>query len=55
MRFKKCILCTLLPGLRGLNRLAGGSLCTVAAILVRIQAERKDGDLVLVCVNNFIP
>ena len=55
MRFKFFIPCTLLLGLRGLNRLAGGSLCTVAAILVRIQAERKGGDLVLVCVNNFIP
>ena len=43
------------PGLHGGNRLAGGSLRTVATIFVRIQAERKDGDLVLVCVNIFIP
>ena len=43
------------PGSTPGNRLAGGSLRTVAAILVRIQAERKCGDLVLVCVNNFIP
>ena len=42
------------PGLRGGNRRAGGSLRTVAAIFVRIQ-ERKGGDLVLVCVNIFIP
>ena len=47
--------CTLLPGLRGGNRLAGGSLRTVAAILVHIQAERRGVDLVLVCVNNCIP
>ena len=31
------------PGLRGGNRLPGGSLRTVAAIFVRIQ-ERKGGD-----------
>ena len=43
------------PGLRGGNQLAGGSLRTVAAILIRIQAEREGGDFVLVCVNNFIP
>ena len=47
--------CTFLLGLHRVNRLAGGSLRTVAAILVRIQAERKCGDLVLLCVNNFIP
>ena len=35
--------------LRGGNRLAGGSLLTVTAILVRIQAEREGGDYVLVC------
>ena len=34
------------PGLRGGNRLRGGSLRTVAAIFVRIQ-ERKGGDLVV--------
>ena len=34
------------PGLRGGNRLPGGSLRTVAAIFVRIQ-ERKGGDLVM--------
>ena len=38
------------PGLRGGNQLAGGSLRTVAAILIRIQAEREGGDFVLVCV-----
>ena len=53
--FNIFIPCTLLPDLRQVNRLAGGSLRTVAAILVRIQAERKGGDLLLVCVNNFIP
>ena len=41
------------PGLRGGNRLAGGSLLTVAAILVRIQVEREGGDYVLVCFNIF--
>ena len=55
MCFSIFIPCTLLPGLRGGNRLAGGSLPTVAAILVRIHAERKGGDLVLVCVSIFIP
>ena len=40
------------PGLRGGNRLAGGSLLTVAAILDRIQAELKSVDLVSVCFNN---
>ena len=39
------------PWLRGGNRLAGGSLLTVTAILVRIQAEREGGDLVLACFN----
>ena len=43
------------PGLRGGNQLAGGSLFAVAAILIRIQAEREGEDFVLVCVNNFIP
>ena len=33
------------PGLRGGNWLAGGSLLTVTAILVRIQAEREGGDM----------
>ena len=42
------------PGLRGGNRLAGGSLLTVTAILVRIQAEREGGNYVLVCFNIFI-
>ena len=46
---------SLSPGAHGGHRLAGSSLLTVAAVLVRIQAERKCGDLVLVCVNNFIP
>ena len=39
------------PGLRGGNRLAGGSLLTVAAILDRIQAELEGVDLVSVCFN----
>ena len=46
---------SLSPGAHGGHRLPGSSLLTVAAVLVRIQAERKCGDLVLVCVNNFIP
>ena len=33
--------------LRGGNRFSGGSLETFAAILVRLQAEREGGDLVL--------
>ena len=41
------------PGLRGGKQLAGGSLLAVAAILVRIQAEREGGVFVLVCVNIF--
>ena len=36
------------PELRGGNRLPGGSLITVAAILVCIQVEREVEDLVLV-------
>ena len=36
------------------NRLPGGSLITVAAILVRIHAERNGGDWVLVYFNIFI-
>ena len=43
------------PGLRAENQLAGGSLLAVAAILIRIQAEREGGDFVMVCINNFIP
>ena len=43
------------PGLRGGNRLAGGSLLAVVAILIRIQAEREGGEFVMVCINNFIP
>ena len=42
------------PGLRGGPQLVGGSLLAVAALLVRIQAEREGGDFVSVCVNNFI-
>ena len=42
------------PELRGGNRLADGSLLTVTAILVRIQAEREGGDYGLVCFNIFI-
>ena len=34
------------PGLRGGNRLADGSLLTVTAILVRIQAEWRGGGYV---------
>ena len=48
MRFNIFIPYTLLPGLRGLNRLASGSLRTVATLLVRIQAEQEVRDLVLV-------
>ena len=40
------------PGLRGGNRLAGGSILTVAAILDRIQAELEGVDLVSVCFNS---
>ena len=40
------------PGLRGGNRLAGGYLLTVGAILDRKQAELKSVDLVSVCFNN---
>ena len=40
------------PGLRGGNRLAGGSLLTVAAILDRMQAELQSVDLVSVCFNS---
>ena len=44
------------PGLRGGNQVAGGSLLTGAAILIRIQqAEREGGEFVLVCFNNVIP
>ena len=42
------------PGLRGGKRLADGSLLTVTAILVRIQAKREGGGYVLVCFNRFI-
>ena len=43
------------PGLRGGNRLADGSLLTVTAILVRIQAKREGGDFILLCFDIFIP
>ena len=43
------------PGLRAGNQLAGGSLLTVAAILVSIEAEPKGGDLVLAYLNTFLP
>ena len=44
------------PGLRGGNHVAGGSLLTGTAILIRIQqAEREGGEFVLVCFNNVIP
>ena len=42
-------------GLCGGNRLTGGSLHAVAAILDRIGAERKVGDLVLANLNIFLP
>ena len=41
------------PGLRGGNRLAGGSLLTVAAILDHIQAELEGVDFVSVCFNSY--
>ena len=34
------------PELRGGNRLAGGSLFTIAAVLIRIQAERESRDFI---------
>ena len=40
------------PEPRGWNRLAGGSLRTIAAIFVRIQEEREAGILFL-CVSTF--
>ena len=43
------------PDLRGGNRLAGGSLRTIAAVFVRIQEERDGRYFVLVCFNIFIP
>ena len=43
------------PRPRGVNRFAGESLETFAAILVRLQAEREGVDFVLASVNNFIP
>ena len=43
------------PGLRGGHRLAGSSLLTVAAVMVCVQAEPDGGDLVLACLNSFIP
>ena len=55
MCFNSFIPCASLPGLRGGDQFADGSLFAVAAILVRIHAKRKDGDLVLVCVSIFIP
>ena len=39
--------------LRGWNRLTGGSLVTLASILVRLQAEREVGDHVLGSFNKF--
>ena len=38
---------------RGWNQLAGGSLETFAAILVRLQAEREGGDFVLAYFQQF--
>ena len=43
------------PGLREGKRLADGSLLTVTAILVRIQAKREGGDFILLCFDIFIP
>ena len=40
--------------LRGWNRFAGGSLVTIAANLVRLQAKREVGDYVLASFNKFI-
>ena len=40
--------------LRGWNRFAGGSLVTVASILVRLQAKREVGDFVLASFNKII-
>ena len=41
--------------LRGGNRFAGGFLETFAVILVRLQAERECGDLVLASFNKLTP
>ena len=40
-------------GLRGGNRVTGGSLLTVAALIVCIQAARKGGKFGLACFNPF--
>ena len=40
--------------LRGWNRFAGGSLVTFASILVRLQAKREDGDLILASSNKLM-
>ena len=42
------------PRLRGWNRFAGGSLVTVASILVRLQAKREVGDYVLASFNKLM-
>ena len=40
--------------LRGWNRFAGGSLVTLASILVRLQAKQEVGGYVLESFNKFI-
>ena len=40
--------------LRGWNRFVGGSLVTLASILVRLQAKRGGGDYVLASFNKFM-
>ena len=42
------------PGLRGGNRVMGGSVLTVAALIVCIQAKREGTHFVLMCFNNFL-
>ena len=46
---------SLSPGVHGGHGLAGSSLLTVAAVLDCIQAEPDGGDLILACLNSFIP
>ena len=40
--------------LRGWKRFAGGSLVTLASILVRLQAKREGGDYVLASFNKVM-
>ena len=46
--------CTFLPGCGGGGRVAGGSLLTVAALTVCIQAEQEGGKVVLECFDIFL-